>query len=76
MTETTLELDENSLADLDELATEQGRNRSALVRDAIDAYLKERRRPAPIGVGAYRSGRGDLAERAEELLAERSRPGS
>lgn len=76
MTKTTLYLDEATLVGLKELARAQGRKRSVLIREALHAYLERHDRPRPLGIGAYHSGRTDISERAEELLAQRSRPGA
>ena len=73
MVKTTLYLDEGTLLSLKELAKAEGRYQSALIRDALAAYLKTRGRPMPQGIGAYSSGRSDISERAEELLAEMRR---
>jgi len=52
------------------LASAQGRTTAQLVREAVAEYAARHAesvaRPASIGAG--RSGRGDLASRAEELL--------
>jgi predicted transcriptional regulator len=76
MTKTTLYLDETTMLSLKELARSQGRHQSVLIREAIDAYLEGQSRPAAKGIGGYRSGRRDIGERVEELLAERPRPGA
>jgi len=76
MTKTTLYLDETMMLSLKEAAKAEGRSQATLIREAIAAYLKRRERPKPKGIGIYSSGRSDLSERAEELLAERPRPGS
>lgn len=51
-------------------AQRSGRSVSALVRDAVRAYLEGRASPPlPSFAGVGRSGREDVSERAEELLA-------
>ena len=40
-----------------------------LVREALRAYLGSEPHKTPPGAGAFRSGRRDTAERAEEILA-------
>lgn len=51
-------------------AQRSGRSVSALVRDAVRAYLEGRASPPlPSFGGVGRSGREDVSERAEELLA-------
>jgi hypothetical protein len=41
-----------------------------LIREAVQDYLVRGKPAAPPGAGAFESGRGDTAERAEEILAE------
>jgi hypothetical protein len=42
-----------------------------IIREAIEAYVSKRRSgKLPPGIGAFDSGRGDIAERAEEILRE------
>jgi hypothetical protein len=41
-----------------------------LVREALQAYVGREPRPAPPGAGAFASGRGDTADRADGILAE------
>jgi len=56
------------------LARSEGRSAADLVREAVAQYVTRRgtgSRPASVGIG--RSGRGDLSERAEDLLAEMPR---
>lgn len=56
------------------LARSEGRSAADLVREAVALYVARRgtgARPASVGIG--RSGRGDLSERAEDLLAEMPR---
>jgi predicted transcriptional regulator len=55
-------------------AQRTGRPVSAVVRDAVRAYLDRRGAPPlPSFAGAGRSGRGDVSERAEELVGRRVR---
>ena len=55
-------------------AQRTGRPVSAVVRDAVHAYLDRRGAPPlPSYVGAGRSGRDDVSERAEELVGRRLR---
>ena len=46
----------------------QKRPMAELVREAVQAYVTRERREAPPGAGAFRSGRPDTAERADEIL--------
>ncbi len=69
LTKTTLYLPEAEYRVLKALARQQLRPAAELVREAIIEYAARhggRRRPASLGIG--RSGRGDLGEKAEELL--------
>lgn len=69
-TKTTIYLDAYDYRRLQVLAHAEGRPAAELVREAVAAYVN-RRRPAarPASIGAGHSGRGDLSERAEALLA-------
>jgi hypothetical protein len=67
---TTLYLEDEDYRRLKSLARAAGRPPAALVREAVAEYVAARgggvRRAR--SVGAFTSGRGDLGERAEELL--------
>jgi hypothetical protein len=41
-----------------------------IVREAVRAYVTREPRSMPPGAGAFASGRGDTADRAEAILAE------
>jgi hypothetical protein len=69
LTKTTLYLPEADYRRLKALARREGRAAAELVREAVAEYAARRggvRLPRSIGAG--RSGRGDLSERAESLL--------
>lgn len=69
-TKTTVYLDSAAYRRLKALAREQNRSAAELVREAVAEYARRHGaggRPRSVGLG--RSGRGDLSERAEELLA-------
>jgi hypothetical protein len=69
LTKTTLYLPEADYRRLKALARREGRAAAELVREAVAEYARRRgatRRPRSLGAG--RSGRGDLSERAESLL--------
>lgn len=69
MEKTTIYLDSAEHRRLKALAAAEGRPAAELIREAVAEYVARRspeRRPASIGAG--RSGRGDLSERAEDLL--------
>jgi predicted transcriptional regulator len=66
---TTVYVGEGDYRRLKAIAREQKRTTAELVRDAIAEYARRHSRPVrPRSVGVGRSGRGDLSERAEELL--------
>jgi hypothetical protein len=70
MQKTTLYLDEDTYAELKRLARAVRRSPAALVREAVAEYtVRHARRRLPRSVGAFKSGRRDLGQRAEELLA-------
>ena len=69
LVKTTVYLTEREYSRLKELAREQNRPPAELVREAVAEYARRRgqqREPSSLGLG--QSGRGDLSERAEELL--------
>ena len=66
---TTVYLDADDYARIKDIARAEGRAPAELVREAVAAFAQSRRpqrNPSSIGVG--HSKRGDVAERAEELL--------
>ena len=46
-----------------------------LIREALRNYTRQTKHPVPPGVGKYHSGRKDLSERAEEILAAAAKQG-
>ncbi len=69
ITKTTVYLDAAVYRRVKAIARAQGRPPAALVREAVAEFaLRHGRRAIPRSLGAGRSGRGDLSERAEELL--------
>lgn len=70
MEKTTVYLEPDAYRRLKRIAKDRACPPAQLVREAVAAYVArhERRRVAR-SVGAFRSGRRDLSERAEELLA-------
>ena len=74
-TKTTVYLDEKSYARLKRIAKAQGRPTASLVREAVVEYTaRYDTRTRPKSIGAFRSKRGDLSERAEDLLTSFGRP--
>lgn len=69
-TKTTVYLDAEAYRELQHLARREGRPAAELVREAVAEYAARRAvRALPASLGAGRSGKGDVASRAEELLA-------
>jgi Ribbon-helix-helix domain len=67
---TTVYLEESDYRRLKAIGRELGRPPAALVREAVSEFAKKHGRRRKLrSLGAGRSGRGDVAERAEELLA-------
>ncbi|HXV60862.1 MAG TPA: ribbon-helix-helix protein, CopG family [Vicinamibacteria bacterium] len=73
MKRTTIFADEEVLRELKVIAKKEKSNLSVTIRKALEDYVSRHRRgrPLPSFVGVGRSGRKDVAERAEELLWER-----
>jgi predicted transcriptional regulator len=71
----TVELDEKTAAVVQELAAEEKRSASEVVRDALTRYARRGKRALPKGAGKYRSGRSDTAEKAEEILRDAVKEG-
>ena len=71
MRRTTILADEEVLRRLRQIAKRENVTLSAVIRTALERYAKRRdpRRPRLSLIGVGRSGRRDVAERAEELLA-------
>jgi hypothetical protein len=67
---TTVYLDKADYRRLKAIARSQGRRPAELVREAVARYAAAELPPRRArSIGAGRSGKGDLSERAEELLA-------
>src|SRR5262249_34465279 len=75
MTRTTVYLDDEAAISLRQLAAVLGRTQAELIRDALSAYTKRAARPAPKGLGKYRSGEPDVAQKAKTILADAARRG-
>jgi hypothetical protein len=65
---TTVYLDRADYQRLKALARRQGRKPAALVREAVAVYTRQHGTPLPRSLGAGRSGKRNLSERAEQLL--------
>ncbi len=69
MKRTTLYVDDAAYRRLKRLGRLKGVPPAQLVREAVAQYLATQEIPrVPKSLGAFRSGRHDLSERAEELL--------
>jgi hypothetical protein len=68
VSKTTVYLDAADYRRLKTLARAEGRSAAELVREAVAEYARRKGRPRPASLALGRSGRGDLSERAEELL--------
>lgn len=69
LAKTTVYLPAADYRRLKAMARKQNRTAAQLVRDAVAQYARSGRgRVKPRSLGAGRSGRGNLSERAEELL--------
>lgn len=70
MEKTTVYLDEIDYRRLKRVAAKRRVAPASLLREAVAEYVARHDAPATRArsVGAFRSGRGDLAERAESLL--------
>jgi hypothetical protein len=68
MKRTTLYLDADTevLLKLESMRRQQ--SMAEIIREALQAYLRREPRQHPPGRGEFRSGRKDIAERAEEYL--------
>ena len=73
MRRTTIFADDHLLNEIKDLANQEKRSVAELIRDALDQYLRAKRKSGKsfsfIGIGE--SGRDDVAERHEELLWQR-----
>ncbi len=77
MLRTTIYLDEDVALAIRQLAAREQRSQAEVIREALRRYVKQagkRRKPLkPPGIGAYRSGRHDVSQRAEEFLRKAAR---
>jgi hypothetical protein len=71
----TIELDEQTAATVQELAADEKRSASEVIRDALAVYTSKRKRPLPKGAGKYRSTHTDTAQKVDEILSDAVREG-
>jgi len=69
----SIELDAETDLALREAAAREGMTPSALAAVVLRHYARGVGRPAPRGIGAYRSGRSDVSSRVEHLLRSAAR---
>ncbi|MGH8247404.1 MAG: CopG family transcriptional regulator [Gammaproteobacteria bacterium] len=70
MQKTTVYMDEATYRRLKQIARQRRRPPAEMVREAVAEYAaRHSRRRKPRSIGAFRSGRRDLGQRAESLLA-------
>lgn len=75
MVRTTVYLSQETALALRQLAAVEGRSQAELIRQALENYTKGSVRPAPKGIGKYRSGEPDVAQRAKEILSTAAKRG-
>lgn len=68
-TKTTVYFDPDDYRRLQAIAKASGQPAAQLVREAVRQFVAANAPPRPRSIGSGRSGRGDVSERAEELLA-------
>jgi predicted transcriptional regulator len=71
----SVKLDEQTAAVVQELAANEKRSASEVIHDALVAYAAKRKRPLPKGVGKYRSGHHDTAQKVDEILGDAVKEG-
>ena len=70
MKKTTIYMNEDAYRRLKQIARQQRRAPAAMVREAVAEYTaRHSPRRKPRSIGAFKSGRRDLGQRAEALLA-------
>jgi len=72
---TTVYLDSDIALTLRQMAEAQGRSQAELIRDALQKYTSDGKRPLPRGLGKYDSGETHGAERAKDFLRAAARKG-
>ncbi len=75
MTKTTVYLDSEVALALRQMAEAQGRSQAELIRDALQKYTADGKRPLPRGLGKYDSGETHGAERAKDFLGAAAKKG-
>jgi hypothetical protein len=75
MQKTTMYLDQETKHTLKRVAQIEGKTQAQTLREAVASYAAKLRQPKAKGIGAYRSGRKDISEKAEALLKAAARSG-
>jgi hypothetical protein len=60
---------------LRQMSEAQGRSQADLIRDALEAYTRQAKRPKIPGIGEFDSGQTDTSEQAEEILGRAAKRG-
>lgn len=68
MKETIIYLPEETEANLQELASKNGKSISELIEEVINNYVSQTSKKLPKSIGMGASGRGDLSLKVDELL--------
>jgi predicted transcriptional regulator len=75
VTKTTVYLDSDIALTLRQMAEAQGRSQAELIREALQKYTSDGKRPLPRGLGKYDSGETHGAERAQDFLRAAAKKG-
>jgi predicted transcriptional regulator len=75
VTKTTVYLDSDTVLALRRMAETQGRSQAELIRDALQMYTSNGKRPLPRGLGKYDNGETHGAERAKDFLRSAAKKG-
>jgi hypothetical protein len=65
----SIELDEQTAAVVQDLAANENRSAGEVIRDALAAYARGRKRPLPKGAGKYRSAYPDTSQKVDDILS-------
>ena len=68
MKQTIIYLPEEIEANLQQLASENGKSISELIQEVINIYLSQTTKKLPKSIGMGASGRSDLSSKVDELL--------
>ena len=75
MVKTTVYLDQEIAYKLRWMSESTGRAKAELIREALEKYTAEVKRPFPSGAGMFDSGRSDISENYREMLKQAIREG-